>query len=164
MLHGDLSRLRRGGSSSSGRASSFHGSWRGSSRGGWRQGRDRVIKKADEEIQLGRLIAEFTAEGVVTSAVSAAEARITNCAYAASYSLNDEKPLHVIVPGMISYDAKSNGLFGTLIGINQVNLLVGSLSRYLADFPVIKVTTYAIRMVHASLITPSNQPFKHCLP
>ncbi|KAI1168429.1 hypothetical protein F5B18DRAFT_646954 [Nemania serpens] len=98
MLHGDLSRLRQRGSSYSSRASSFSGSWRGS-RGGWRQGRDQVIKKADEEIPLGRLVAEFTVEEVTSSAVGAAEARITNCAYAASYSMNDEKPLQVIVPG-----------------------------------------------------------------
>ncbi|KAI1108963.1 hypothetical protein F5Y14DRAFT_55226 [Nemania sp. NC0429] len=90
MLHGDLSHLRQRG------ASSFRGSWRSS--GSWRQGRDQIIKKDDEK-PLGRLVAEVTLEGITSSAVGAVEARVTNCAYAASYSLNDEKPRQVIVPG-----------------------------------------------------------------
>ncbi|KAI1145920.1 hypothetical protein F4825DRAFT_473350 [Nemania diffusa] len=99
MLRGDLSNLRRGGSASSSRAGSFRGSWRGNSRGGWRQSKDRIPIKVDDQVPLGKLVTEFKAGDIASSAVSTAEARITNCTYAASYSLNDEKPLKVIVPG-----------------------------------------------------------------
>ncbi|KAJ8128821.1 hypothetical protein O1611_g4811 [Lasiodiplodia mahajangana] len=55
--------------------------------------------KVENEIPLGTLVAEFTTEDIASSTRSAAEARITNYRYAASYSLNDEKPYKVIVPG-----------------------------------------------------------------
>ncbi|KAI0541590.1 hypothetical protein GGR58DRAFT_498091 [Xylaria digitata] len=98
MLHGDLSKLRRGNGASSSRAGSFCGSWRGNKRG-WHHKTDRNFKKTDEA-PLGRLVTEFTLEAVASSAAEfGGEARITDCAYAASYSLNDEKPFKVIVPG-----------------------------------------------------------------
>ncbi|KAI1750020.1 hypothetical protein F4782DRAFT_548985 [Xylaria castorea] len=97
MLQGDLSNLRRGGGASSSRAGSFRGSWRGS-RGGWRQGKDRIPKEIEDTTPLGRLITEITLEGLTKSAASG-EVRITNCSYAASYSLDDEKPSRIIVPG-----------------------------------------------------------------
>ncbi|KAI0866573.1 hypothetical protein F4860DRAFT_457759 [Xylaria cubensis] len=98
MLQGDLSHLRRGGSASSSRAGSFRGSWRGT-RGGWRQGKDRIPKKVEDTTPLGRLITEFTLENLTKSAALTGDARITNCSYAASYSLDDEKPFRIIVPG-----------------------------------------------------------------
>ncbi|KAI0459613.1 hypothetical protein F5B21DRAFT_499293 [Xylaria acuta] len=98
MLQGDLSNLRRGCGASSSRAGSFRGSWRGS-RGGWRQGKDRAPSKVEDTTPLGRLITEFKLEDLTKSAASAGEARITDCSYAASYSLDDEKPFRIIVPG-----------------------------------------------------------------
>ncbi|TGJ80066.1 hypothetical protein E0Z10_g8694 [Xylaria hypoxylon] len=98
MIHGDLSNLRRECGASSSAKGSFRGSWRGS-KGGWHHRKNRISKKADE-VPLGRLVTEFTLKGIASSAaVFAGEARITNCAYAASYSLNDEKPFKVVVPG-----------------------------------------------------------------
>ncbi|KAJ2987552.1 hypothetical protein NUW58_g4444 [Xylaria curta] len=99
MIQGDLSSLRRGSGASSSKAGSFRGSWRGSA-GHWRYGKDRACKKEDDQVLTGRLVAELKMEELTTSsAVIAGEARITNCAYAASYSLNDEKPFKMIVPG-----------------------------------------------------------------
>ncbi|RYC54853.1 hypothetical protein CHU98_g11354 [Xylaria longipes] len=98
MLQGDLSNLRRGGGASPSRAGSFRGSWRGS-RGGWHQGKNQVSKGVDDKTPLGRPITEFTLDDITMSAISIGEARITNYAYAASYSLNDEKPFKIIVPG-----------------------------------------------------------------
>ncbi|KAI0469627.1 hypothetical protein F4859DRAFT_523015 [Xylaria cf. heliscus] len=102
MLQGDLSNLRRGGGSSSSRAGSFRGSFRGSSRGSrgaWRQGKDQASKADVDTTPLGRLITEFTLEDVTRLAASTGEARITDCSYAASYSLNDEKPFKILIPG-----------------------------------------------------------------
>ncbi|KAF2973446.1 hypothetical protein GQX73_g76 [Xylaria multiplex] len=98
MHHGDLSRRRQRSSASSSRAGSFYGSWRGNRRG-WHNKTDPNFKKTDEA-PLGRLVIEFTLEAMANSAAKfGGEARITNCAYAASYSLNDEKPFKVIIPG-----------------------------------------------------------------
>ncbi|KAJ8122851.1 hypothetical protein ONZ43_g1056 [Nemania bipapillata] len=99
MLRGDLSHLRRGGSSSSSRAGSFRGSWRGNSRGNGRHGKDRIPIKVNDEMPLGNLVAEFKVGDITSSAMPTAEARITDCKYTASYSLNDDKPFKVIVPG-----------------------------------------------------------------
>ncbi|KAI0549277.1 hypothetical protein F4679DRAFT_273064 [Xylaria curta] len=98
MLQGDLSNLRRGGGASSSRAGSFRGSWRGG-RGGWRQGKDKTPQKIEDTTPLGRLITEFTLENLTKSAASTGDARITDCSYAASYSLDDKKPFGIIVPG-----------------------------------------------------------------
>ncbi|KAI0398919.1 hypothetical protein F4802DRAFT_84986 [Xylaria palmicola] len=97
MISGDLSNLRRGRGASSTRGGSLRGSWRG--RGNWRQRKDPNLNEIGDKAPLGSLITQFTLEDISNLAISAAEARITNCAYAASYSLNDERPYKVIVPG-----------------------------------------------------------------
>lgn len=100
MLRGDLSNLRRRSAGSSSRAGSFRSSWSGS-RGAWHQGKDRISKGFEDQTPVGRLISEFTLDDISRSAASTGEARITNCAYAASYSLSDEKPFRIIVPGVL---------------------------------------------------------------
>ncbi|GAW25046.1 putative geranylgeranyl pyrophosphate synthetase [Rosellinia necatrix] len=62
----------------------------------WRGGKDRTPKLPDDKIPLGPLVTEFILEDIASSV---GEARITNCKYAASYSMSDEKPLNVIIPG-----------------------------------------------------------------
>ncbi|KAI1172371.1 P-loop containing nucleoside triphosphate hydrolase protein [Nemania sp. FL0916] len=65
----------------------------------WHHDRDRILKKVDVEAPLGRLLREFAVGDITSSNVSVADACITNCTYATSYSLDDEKPFKVIVPG-----------------------------------------------------------------
>ncbi|KAI1825952.1 hypothetical protein F4861DRAFT_530076 [Xylaria intraflava] len=96
MFRGNLSDLRRG-AASSGRARPSRGFWLGN-RGGPYRGRGSTGKVHDQT-PLGPLITEFTPEDTASATASEGDARITNCEYAASYSLTDEKPLKLIVPG-----------------------------------------------------------------
>lgn len=111
MIRGDLSNLRRGtgvshnrgnlrreSGTSHNRGGPFRGSWRGG-RGNWRNTRDQVPAQVDDKVPLGPVVAEFLLEDITSSATSAEEARITKCEYAASYSLTDEKPYKVVIPG-----------------------------------------------------------------
>jgi hypothetical protein len=102
MIRGNLSNLRRGRGASSSRGVSSHGTGR-STRGGWYRGNNRVLKKTDDQASLGKLVAEFTSEDIASSPVVTSEARIINCEYAALYSLNDENPFKVIIPGRLQY-------------------------------------------------------------
>jgi len=120
MIRGDLSGMWRGGtrpkssrgdSSGTGRGSnnratstrgaSSRGPWRGN-RGNWRGGKNSFPRKEDAKLlpPLGRLVTEFKLEDISRSVQSTEEIRIANCGYAASYSLTDEKPSKIIVPGM----------------------------------------------------------------
>ncbi|KAI1495867.1 hypothetical protein F5X99DRAFT_402235 [Biscogniauxia marginata] len=81
---------RRGRGSSRGRSS-----WRG--RGGTQTGEDRVSDVAPE-MPFGRLIAEFNLKDATSSDMPAADIRITNCRYAASYSIIGDKPPTIVVP------------------------------------------------------------------
>lgn len=115
MLRGDLSSLRRGDGASSIRGNSLRSAWRGASasssrgdtlrvswrgnRGGRHRGRGQYFTTECETVPLGKLVTEFTIDLVSCSPVGVEDARITNCAYAASYSLNDDKPFKAIVPG-----------------------------------------------------------------
>ncbi|KAI2626214.1 hypothetical protein GGS21DRAFT_530597 [Xylaria nigripes] len=107
MLRGNLSDFSRGGRATSSRASSFRGPWRGyrgfnrgGNRGDWhhdsRHNNGKDNEKVDDQVSLGPLITEFTPENTTPFV---GEARIKNCSYAASYSMSDEKPFRLIVPG-----------------------------------------------------------------
>src|SRR5207237_152637 len=105
-IRGNLSNLRRGRGASSSRGVSSHGTGL-STRGGWHRGNNLVLKKTDDQAPLKKLVTEFTLEDIASSLEFAGDARITNCEYAASFSLNDEKPFKVIVPGRLLYNRRN---------------------------------------------------------
>ncbi|KAI1476383.1 hypothetical protein F4774DRAFT_393465 [Daldinia eschscholtzii] len=79
------------------------GSWRGRGNDGREQGpnpsrsRNQPSKSAVDDAPLGRLITKIALES--TSNYNTDDAKITNCRYAASYSLVDAKTPKIIVPG-----------------------------------------------------------------
>ncbi|KAI1490588.1 hypothetical protein F5X96DRAFT_694454 [Biscogniauxia mediterranea] len=69
--------------------------WRG--RGGTHRGENRISDVAPD-IPSGRLITEFNLKDVTNPNISTTDARITNCRYAASYSIIGGKPPTIVVP------------------------------------------------------------------
>ncbi|KAL7627406.1 hypothetical protein AAE478_001599 [Parahypoxylon ruwenzoriense] len=91
-------------------SSPFRGSWRGATPrpGAWRrqgtgiaehQGKDQVTKEQVNERPLGRLITQITLDDISGRDVPAEDAKITDCRYAASYSLIDSRLPAIIIPG-----------------------------------------------------------------
>ncbi|KAI5868689.1 hypothetical protein GGS23DRAFT_45965 [Durotheca rogersii] len=76
---------------------------RGSSAGraraaAWRRRRDRVPEQPAPELPFGRLVTKIELDRISGGSIPVEDAKITDCRYAASYSLVDSKPPVIIIP------------------------------------------------------------------
>ncbi|KAI0387533.1 hypothetical protein F5Y04DRAFT_6611 [Hypomontagnella monticulosa] len=90
-------------------SSSSRGPWRGRSRGlpfnsrgrgaTWNKGKEPASKETVDDSPRGRLVTEITLDNASSYGDQAENAKISDCRYAASYSLVDSNSPKIIIPG-----------------------------------------------------------------
>ena len=90
-------------------SSSSRGPWRGRYRGSpfnsrgrgatWNKGKEPALKETVDDSPRGRLVTEITLDNASGYGGQAENAKISDCRYAASYSLVDSNSPKIIIPG-----------------------------------------------------------------